>query len=206
MIESKQFQDTIHRFIALYGDRTEGIGDEIHAGLAWIDRTKFVLIGGGDTTPLQPPGWRRISRLLDLAQQLSRPLLLWDVPFQTDITSPTTTLLHRSAAQNSQLQLLKLSVPIIGVFDALALAPNLVPIDALALAPNLVPIDAAVLIQPGETDPQQETSPIIVKAADNPSGLKSDILELLSRLSALPVERLVDQRLNSIRQAVGGGY
>ena len=194
MIESKQFQDTIHRFIALYGDRTEGIGDEIHAGLAWIDRTKFVLIGGGDTTPLQPPGWRRISRLLDLAQQLSRPLLLWDAPFQTDITSPTTTLLHRSAAQNSQLQLLKLPVPIIGVFDT------------LALAPNLAPIDAAVLIQPGETDPQQETSPIIVKAVDTPSGLKSGILELLSRLSALPVERLVDQRLNSIRQAVGGGY
>ena len=118
---------------------------------------------------------------------------MWDAPFQTDITSPTTTLLDRSAVQNSQLQLLKLPVPIIGVFDT------------LALAPNLAPIDAAVLIQPGETDPQQETSPILVKAVDTPSGLKSGILELLSRLSALPVERLVDQRLNSIRQAVGGG-
>ena len=41
MIDSKQFQDTVHRFIELYGDRTEGIGDEIHAGLAWIEKTQI---------------------------------------------------------------------------------------------------------------------------------------------------------------------
>ena len=189
MIESKHFQNTIHRFIELYGDRTEGIGDEIHAGLAWIDETKFVLIGGGDTTTPQPPSWRRIARLVNLAQQLKRPLLLWDPPFQTDITSPTT-LLHRSAAQNSQLQLLKLPVPTIGVFDA------------LALEPNSAPIDAAVLVRQGEADPQPETSPTLVKVADDPSGLKSDILELLDQLSTLPVETLMDQRLNGLRQAV----
>ena len=193
MIESKQFQNTIHRFIELYGDRTEGIGEEVHAGLAWIDETKFVLIGAAETTTPQPPSWRRISRLLDLAQQLNRPLLLWDPPFQTDITSPTT-LLHRSAARNSQLQLLKLSVPIIAVFEA------------LALEPNVAPIDAAVLVQQGEAGPQPETSPILVKVADDPSGLKSDILELLSHLSTLSVERLVDQRLSSISKAVGGDY
>ena len=194
MIASKQFQDTIHRFIELYGDRTEGIGDDIHAGLAWIDKAKFVLVAGADTPTLRPPSWRRISRMFDLAQQLNKPLLLWDIPFQTDIASPTTTLLHRSAAQNSQLQLLKLPVPIIGVFDT------------MALEPDFAPIDAAVLIQQGETDLQGEPSPTLVKVADDPSGLKSDILELLSHLSTLPVERLVDQRLNNVRQAVVGGH
>lgn len=193
MINSKQFQTTVHRFIELYGDRTEGIGEEIHAGLAWIDETKFVLIGGADTTTPQPPSWRRISRLLDLAQQLNRPLLLWDPPFQTDITGPTT-LLHRSAVQNSQLQLLKLPVPIIGVFEA------------LALEPSFAPIDAAVLVQPGEAGPQLETSPVLVKVADDSVGLKSEILELIGHLSTLPVERLVDQRLNSLRQAAGSGH
>ena len=193
MINSKQFQNTIHRFIELYGDRTEGIGEEIHAGLAWIDETKFVLIGGGDTTTPQPPSWRRISRLLDLAQQLNRPLLLWDPPFQTDTTSPTT-LLHRSTAQNSQLQLLKLPIPIIAVFEA------------LAIEPNFAPIDAAVLVQQGEADSEPETSPTLVKVTDDPSGPKSDILELLSHLSTLPVERLVDQRLSIISKAVGGGH
>ena len=197
MIDSKQFQNTIHRFIELYGDRIEGIGDEIHAGLAWIDETKFVLIGGGDTTTLQPPSWRRISRLFDLAQQLDRPLLLWDVPFQADMTGQTTTLLHKSAAQNSQLHLLKLPVPIIGVFDK------------FSLEPSLTAVDAAVLLQQGEAAPQpkpskDETAPILVKIAADPSHLKSDILELLSHLSALPAERLVNQRLEGIRQAVGG--
>lgn len=193
MLESKQFQNTIHRFIELYGDRTEGIGDDIHAGFAWIDETKFVLIAGADTPTLQPPSWRRISRMFDLAQQLNKPLLLWDIPFQIDLTG-SNTLLHRSAAQNSQLQLLKLPVPIIGVFDA------------MALEPDFVPIDATVLLQQRGTDLQQETSPTLVKVADDPSGLKSDILELLSRLSTLPVEQLVEQRLNSIGQVVGGGH
>ena len=194
MIDSEQFQDTIHRFIELYGDRTEAIGDEIHAGLAWIEETKFVLIGGGEAATLHPPSWRRVSRLFDLAQQFRRPILLWDVPFQVDMTGQTNTLLHRGAAQNSQLHLLKLSVPIIGVFDT------------LVLEPDFVPIDAAVLLQPGEADTQQETSSVLVKVAENPSHLKSDILELLSDLSALPIDTLVDKRLEGIRQVVGDGH
>ena len=198
MIDSKLFQNTIHRFIELYGDRTEGTGDEIHAGLAWIDETKFVLIGGAETTTLQPPSWRRISRLFNLAEQLQRPVLLWDVPFQADLTHPTDTLLHRSAAQNSQLHLLKLLVPIIGVFDEV---PRQLDFTA---------IDAAILLQGGDagSQPQSaegETSSTLIKVTDNPSHLKSDILELLSHLSTLPIEGLVDQRLNSLRQAVGDG-
>ena len=198
MNQSKQFQDTIHRFIELYGDRTEGIGDEIHAGLAWIDETKFVLIGGTGTVALHPPSWRRVSRLFDLAKQLSKPLLLWDVPFQTDMTSPAT-LLHNSAAQNSQLHLLKLPVPIIGVFDN------------LPLQPDFAAIDAAVVLQGEEAASQpepsgDETAPILVKVTADPSRLKSDILELLNHLSSLPIEKLVDQRLNGIRQAVGTNH
>ncbi len=194
LMNSRQFQDTIHRFIELYGDRTEGIGNEIHAGLAWIEKTQFVLIVGGETTALQPPSWRRVSRLFGLAQQFRRPILLWDVPFQVDMTSQTNTLLHRGAAQNSQLHLLKLSVPIIGVFDT------------LVLEPDFVPIDAAVLLQQGKTDTQREASPVLVKVADNPSHLKADILELLSNLSTLPIDTLVDKRLEGIRQAVRDGH
>ncbi|MYE89552.1 hypothetical protein F4X33_11215 [Candidatus Poribacteria bacterium] len=189
-MNSEQFQDTIHRFIELYGDRTEGIGDEIHAGLAWIEKTQFVLIARGETTALQPPSWRRVSRLFDFAQQFRRPILLWDVPFQVDMTG-SNTLLHRSAAQSSRLSLLKLTVPIIGVFET------------LGLEPGFAPIDAAVLLQQRETDIQRETSPILVKVANNPSHLRADILELLSDLSTLPVEKLIDQRLKSIRQAIG---
>ncbi len=190
MIDSTQFQHTIHRFIELYGDRTEGIGDEIHGGLAWVDDTKFVLIGGGEPVIFQPPSWRRISRLFGLAEQLRRPILLWDILFQADIAGPDITLLHRSAAQNSRLQLMKLPVPIIGVFDRFA--PQ----------SDLTSIDAAVLLQQEETDAQPIVSAI--KVTTDPSHLKSDILDLLDGLSALPAEALVDQRMDTIRQAVGG--
>ena len=99
MIDSQQFQDTVHRFIELYGDRTEAMGDEIYAGLAWIDQTKFVLIGGDEDAAFKPATWRRVSRLFELAQELRRPVLLWDAPFQADMTAPTSSLHHRSAAQ-----------------------------------------------------------------------------------------------------------
>lgn len=196
MIDSIQFQNTVHRFIELYGDRTEGIGDEIHGGLAWIDDTKFVLIGGGEPVVFQPPSWRRISRLFGLAEQLRRPILLWDLLFQADIAGPSTTLLHRSSAQNSRLQLMKLPVPIIGVFDT------------LPLPSDLAAVDAAILLQQEAEDPQptpsdDETASMLVRVTTDPSDLKSSILELLSELSVLPSEKLVDQRMEAVRQAVG---
>ena len=190
MIESKQFQDTVHRFIELYGDRTEAMGDEIYAGLAWIDQTKFVLIGGDEDGAFKPATWRRVSRLFDFAQELRRPVLLWDAPFQADMSAPTSSLHHRNAAQNTQRHLLKLTVPIIGVFDK------------LRLEPDCAPIDAAVVLQSEPQPSADETSPILVKVAEDTSHLKSDILELASRLSALPGETLVHQRLEVLRQSV----
>ena len=190
MIDSQQFQDTIHRFIELYGDRTEAMGDEIYAGLAWIDQTKFVLIGGDEDAAFKPATWRRVSRLFDLAQELRRPVLLWDAPFQADMTVPTSSLHHRSAAQNTQRHLLKLTVPVIGVFDK------------LHLEPDCAPIDAVVLLQSEPQPSADETSPILVKVAEDASHLKTNILELVSRLSALPGETLVHQRLEVLRQSV----
>ena len=190
MIDSQQFQDTVHRFIELYGDRTEAMGDEIYAGLAWIDQTKFVLIGGDEDAAFKPATWRRVSRLFELAQELRRPVLLWDAPFQADMTAPTSSLHHRSAAQNTQRHLLKLTVPVIGVFDK------------LRLEPDCAPIDAAVLIQSERQLSADETCPILVKVAEDASHLKTNILELVSRLSALPGETLVHQRLEVLRQSV----
>lgn len=197
MIDSIQFQNTIHRFIELYGDRTEGVGDEIHGGLAWVDDAKFILIGGGEPVLFQPPSWRRISRLFGLAEQLRRPILLWDLLLQADIAGPRTTLLHRSSAQNSRLQLMKLPVPVIGVFDTLPL-----PSDFAA-------IDAAILLgqeaeDPPPTPSDDETASMLVRTTTDPSELKPVILELLDTLSALPPETLIDQRMDTVRQAVGG--
>ena len=193
MIDTEQFQNTVHRFIELYGDRTEAIGDEIHAGLAWIDDAKFVLIGRGEAVVFQPPSWRRISRLFDLAQHLRRPVLLWDILIQADVTGPTTTLLHKRSAQSSRLHLLKLPVPIIGVFDR------------SALQPNLAVLDAAVLLESQDEDSHAsaaETSSTRIRVTDDPSDLKSAILELLDHLATVPAETLIHQRFASLRETV----
>ena len=193
MIDSDRFQNTIDRFIELYGDRTEAIADEIHAGLAWIGDAKFVLIGGGEAVVFQPSSWRRISRLIDLAEKLRRPVLLWDVLLQGAVTGPAMTLLHKRSAHNSRLHLLKLSVPIIGVFDT------------LPLERDLAVVDAAVLVERQAVDPQPPAAEAVstrIRVARDPDGLKSDIVELLSDLSTVPVETLVDQRLAYLRQTV----
>lgn len=190
MTDSKAFQDTIDRFIELYGDRTEAVGDEIHAGLAWIEEAKFILIGSGEAAVCQPPSWRRFSRLIHLAEQLRRPVLLWDLPLQAEVIETSTSLLHKRSAQNSRLHLMKLPVPIIGVFDK-------VPIQ-----PDCSPIDAVVRLQPGTGDSQTEPPSVLVKVTDNPAHLKSEVLKLLEHLSTVPVETLVDQRFASLRQTV----
>ena len=194
MTDSKAFQDTINRFIELYGDRTEAIGDEIHAGLAWIEDTKFVLIAG-ESVVLQPPSWRRISRLINLAEQLRRPVLLWDLPLQADMAEPTTTLLHKRSAQNSRLQLMKLSVPIISVFEKLPFQSDSAPVDAVLL----------LQMEAGDAPPQlSKTEPpsTLVKGIDNPAQLKSEALKLFNHLSTVPVETLIHQRFATIRQTV----
>lgn len=190
MINSKHFQETVRRFIELYGDRTQGIGDEIHAGLAWIDDAKFVLIGADMDVVLFPPTWRRISRLFNLAEQLRRPVLLWDTPFQADTAAPTSSLHHRLTGHNTQRHLLKLSVPTIGIFDEL-------PLDA-----EFAPIDAAVLLQSEPHD--DEASPFLVKVATDTATLKSSVLALVTQLSAVPVDALVQQRMDSLRRSVVG--
>ena len=193
MIDTEQFQHTVHRFIELYGDRTEAIGDEVHAGLAWVDDTKFVLIGRGETVLFQPPSWRRISRLFDLAQHLRRPVLLWDILIQAEVAGPTTTLLHRRSAQNSRLHLLKLPVPIIGVFDR------------SALQPNLAVVDAAVFLELPDEDshsPEGDAASTLIRVTHDPSDLRSDILELLDHLSTVPAETLINQRFASVRETV----
>lgn len=204
MSYTEGFQHTIHRFIELYGDRTEGIGDEVYAGLAWIAETKCVLIAGGEAAILQPPSWRRASRLLNLAEQFRRPVLLWDVSFQAGPTGSASTLLNRRTTQNSQLQLLNLPVPIIRVFDRLV---------ETALEPDLAVADATVLLKQKDTDLQPlsipsggENLPTLVKVTDSPCRIGSDILALLGHLTTIPVETLVHQRLDGLRWIVEHGH
>ncbi|MCZ6676556.1 MAG: hypothetical protein O7E52_04825 [Candidatus Poribacteria bacterium] len=196
---SERFQYTIDRFIELYGDRTEGLGNEIRAGFAWLQEIRFVLIAMNEGVVQHPSSWRRLSRLLGLAQHFRRPVLLWNLSLQAAPADSSPTLLDRSTAQNSQLRLMKLPLPIISVFDG--------EVQRL-LASDLAAVDAAVLIQ-NQSEPQHlsasmnKSLPILVRITDNVLDLKSHILALLDQISTVPPETLVHGRIGRVRRLVG---
>ena len=200
MSDSERFHHTIDRLIELYGDRTEGIGDEIRAGFAWIQDTRFVLIAGHAQ---QPSNWRRVLRLFGLAQQFRRPVLLWDLSLQVAPTDSNSTLLSQNTIQNSQLRLLKLSLPIIRVFDRLARD---------SLGSDLAMVDAAVLVD-AENGNQQHSSismgenlPVLVKIRGNSSDIKLHILEALDQISTTPVETLIQHRIDRVYNIAEQNY
>jgi len=194
MAHSELFQQTIDRFIELYGDRTGGHGDAIRGGLAWIQDTKVILLAEGSKLQ-HPSSWRRLSRLLSLAQQLRRPVLLWHQPFQIATTaSQRNSLVINNTIQNSKLQLLQLPLPIVSVFDE----PSWVPLEY-----ELAMVDGAVLVQSQpQANSMSDNLPFILKISNCPSTLKSKILELLNQISAIPVETLVHHRMNRVRKIV----
>lgn len=192
MTNSELFLQTIDRFIELYGDRTGGRGNAIRGGLAWIQDAKVILLAGGSKLQ-HPSSWRRLSRLLSLAQQLRRPVLLWHLPFQIATTaSQGSSLVISNTIQNSKLQLLQLPLPIVSVFDESSQVP---------LESELAMVDGAVLVQSQpKANSMGDNLPSILKISSCPSTLKSKILELLNQISAIPVETLVYHRMDRVRK------
>ena len=72
------------KFIELHGDRTQGDDKSICGGLAWIEGKKLILISHRTLTEHnsesigKQTGLRKITRLLDIAKQLKRPVLIME--------------------------------------------------------------------------------------------------------------------------------
>lgn len=110
----KSFDKTIQ----LYGDRAGGQGNFDFAGLAELQTIKVVLLKGNPHSLEQPADWRRFLRLLDLAQRLHKPVLLWNLPLtQNTSIEKLTSLELGTAIKDVRIKLLRLPQPIISVFD-----------------------------------------------------------------------------------------
>ncbi len=194
MTTAVEFQHTMDRFIELYGDRTGEIGDAIRGGLAWIEDTKVVLLGGNREAVYHLSDWRRFSRLVGLAQQLRRPVLLWNLSFRTEtIAQQDSSLVVHHAFQNSQLQLLKLSYPIIGVFDNYQYR--------VSLESELATFDGAVLVESDNSPLSNERSfSSRIKIASCQEDAKVKIAHLLNQVSVIPAGVLVSDRIDRIQR------
>ena len=179
--------------IQLYGDRTGGQGNFEFAGFAELKETKSVLLKGNPLSLEQPTDWRRLLRLINLAQRLEKPILFWNLPIAhaATIKHPTSLALG-TAIQNTKMQLLKLPQPIITVFDE-----NFewdVTIRELGWADGFVIVKTKKEDLPVLLDLKLQNLKTVNKQVDIPE----QILAVLQDVSKLTSEELIAHRLESL--------
>ena len=104
--------------IQLYGDRVGGQGNFEFAGLAELNNTKVILLHGNPNSLEQPADWRRFQRLINLAQRLKKPVVLWNIHLENAATTQHhTSLALATVIQNTKIQLVKMHLPILAVYD-----------------------------------------------------------------------------------------
>lgn len=185
---------TIQKFIELYGDRTGQKGAGVHGGLAWIGDEKFVLLAARGEDAADAADWRRMSRLVALAQHLRRPVLLWDLPLQVVATGlQTEPLVINEAIQDCKLALLRMRAPVISVFEARF---------PVLLESEIAMVDGAVFVSdcPKLCASISEHFPPITAVGDGKHELRREILTLLEGASRFSAEELEWRRVDRIRK------
>jgi len=187
------------RFIELHGDRRGEVGDSICSGLVWIQNSRMILLADSGTSKIHyPASWRRLSRVVGLAQQLQRPVLLWNLSFQAAAKSQGTPALDIGhIIQDSKQRLLKFSAPIISVFD-----------DTLygeLLEHELAMADGAVLVGEGDAVSRYLSVSPRIRGVRCHLEIAAGILALLAEVSVMPVAELVAERINRLHKIVEQG-
>ncbi len=174
--------------IQLYGDRSGSKGAFKFAGFAWIQNTKVILVHGDDQSLNAASEWRCLLRLIALAHRLKKPIVLWNLPLACIAKiQRKTTLDCAHAIQKTELELLRLSCPIIAVFDG---ANNMD-----YAAQELIWNDGMVLVASPDAQLAEQES---VKIAAHSTDISPAILELLSQTEAIPAAELVENRRASL--------
>ena len=174
--------------IQLYGDRSGSKGAFKFAGFAWIQNTKVILVYGDDQSLNTASEWRCLLRLIALAHRLKKPIVLWNLPLAYIAKiQRKTTLDCAHAIQKTELELLRLSCPIIAVFDGV----NNMDYAAQELIWN----DGMVLVASPDAQLAEQAR---VKIAAHSTDISPAILELLSQTEAIPAAELVKNRRASL--------
>ena len=179
-------QSTLSQLIELSGDRTGELGESINTGLVWINRHKFIMLAdNGESRRRNAGSWRRASRIIDLARQLRKPLLLWNLSFHrtTDRMSDAGA---EHALQGSEQNLIEFPAPIISVMEA-------APFGAFSAVELAVP-DATVFVDGAEALCEYlSISPRTIHAPGSDE-IATGISELLTQVASIPPDTLVKER------------
>lgn len=193
---SKALKSQFNKTIQLYGDRAGGQGNFEFAGLAEIKNIKFVLLKGNPQSLQQPADWRRFLRLLLLAQRIQKPVLLWNLPFtQNTSIENTTSLALGTAIKNTRVQLLKLTQPIISVYEETMDFDNAVK--------ELNWADGTIIVL---SDEEQDKKEEILKqknlyCVSTTSAIPNKISEILDENLGKTKKELVEKRLDTLQNS-----
>lgn len=181
-----RLQTALDRFIEISGDRTGELGESINTGLVWIGGNKVVCIADSrETQHRTPASWRRASRIVGVARQLRKPLLLWNLSFHNG-TGQTPDLAAEQAARDGQQDIIQFPFGIISVIEDTQ--KNAFSTVELALPDGIVFVDGAETLCGHLT-----ISPRTV-GASSPEDVASGISGLLVQIASIPANELVSQR------------
>ncbi len=181
-----RLQTALDRFIEISGDRTGELGESINTGLVWIGGNKVVCIADSRATEHRTPAsWRRASRIIGVARQLRKPLLLWNLSFHNG-TGQTPNLAAEQAARDGQQDIIQFPFGIISVIEDAQ--KNAFSTVELALPDGIVFVDGAETLCGHLT-----ISPRTV-GASSAEDVASGISELLVQIALIPADELVSQR------------
>ncbi len=181
-----RLQTVLDRFIEISGDRTGELGESINTGLVWIGGNKVVCIADSrETEHRTPASWRRASRIIGVARQLRKPLLLWNLSFHNG-TGQTPNLAAEQAARDGQQDIMQFPFGIVSVIEDAQ--KNAFSTVELALPDGIVFVDGAETLCGHLT-----ISPRTV-GASNAEDVASGISGLLVQIASIPANELVSQR------------
>ena len=195
---SEIIEDATDRFIELYGDRKEGPGKSIRCGMAWIADAKVVLVATRDQQHRpEAADLRRVSRLIDLAEHLKRPILA-SLQLLSDVENGfcLQDIRNRKEFDTTFLKLISHPFPIVTVTDHSLLQ---------TLDTSLRISDSLLVRGSGSTaDFDQncvETGQQIIRNVDDDLGLKGSISAVFFQLLTLQKDDLVKRRKGRLQHA-----
>ena len=195
---SEIIEDATDRFLELYGDRKEGPGKSIRCGMAWIADAKVVLMATCDQQHRpEAADLRRVSRLIDLAEHLKRPILA-SLQLLSDVENGfcLQDIRNRKEFDTTFLKLISHPFPIVTVTDHSLLQ---------TLDTSLRISDSLLVRGSGSTaDFDQncvEKDQQIIRNVDDDLGLKGSISAMFFQLLTLQKDDLVKRRKGRLQHA-----
>ena len=202
----------------MHGDRTQGDDKSIRGGLVWIEGKKLILIShsiltsDSPETTIKQTGLRKITRLLNIAKQLKRPVLLTKSEFQHTHQSKEVLAFDSIDGITQNLKIMShLPVPIIAI-----LSGTLTIIDTFVLAMadciiahhDFEALVQEILVRIKTQSPQisELMDTVLINDAKMIPALRQTLPAKIDELMSIPTDNLISRRIIRVQSLSNLSY